>query len=93
MSKGRKIAVSLTKAFAGCYGVDCFIMGNTSMGVKRIIITVVLYVLSFFSVIPWIGWVIGIIVGIISFVRWLRFLISGLTMLNKDETLIKAYYY
>ena len=42
----KKLVLALTKAIFGLIGVDCFIAKNNKMGIKRIVWTVILSVLS-----------------------------------------------
>ena len=92
MSKGRKITVSLMRAFFGEYGVDCFIMKANKMGAKRIVWSVVLMVLCYASIIPYIGWIVALGAAFASFVKFIYFLVTGLKMLKAyDEEITSAY--
>lgn len=100
MSNGKKIAVALTRAFAGVYGVDCFIMGCTGRGVKAIITTVVLNLLYFplmiVNIIPYVGQIIYLIgyilLTVCILIRGLVFLITGLTYLAKTPEDVEMRY-
>lgn len=107
MSNGKRIAVILTKALVGGYGVDCFLMGATKAGVIRIVWTVVLAVLSgIFSgtatvvsqlpnSISWLAIVFTILAGLVSIVAFARniyFLVTGLLMFKKSAEEIEALY-
>lgn len=100
MSNGKKIAVALTRAFAGLYGVDCFLMGRIASGVWRIVFTIGSFVLVFLLyilyVIPYVGaliaYVLQMIILISLVVRNIIFFITGLIMLGKTPEQVELKY-
>lgn len=100
MSKGKKIAVALTRALLGQVGVDCFIMGKPGIGVGRIILSlglsILIYLTSFLKLIPSFGgilyWVFFLVLSLVAFLRCLALFVSGLLMLKKTPEEVEQKY-
>ena len=100
MSKGKKVAVALTRALLGVIGIDCFIMAKPTVGVGRIVLTLVLALLplplSLLKLIPALGsilyWVCLIVIIAYALARIIALMVTGFALLNKTEEEIKEKY-
>ena len=87
ISKGKKLALALTQAFAGIYGVDRFLLKQVKKGVIQIVITaismfvVMLSFVSFLFLDPMSAFIVVYVVYMIAFgylsVREIIFFIRG----------------
>ena len=101
MSKGKKVAVALTRALLGLIGIDCFIMKKPGVGVGRIVVTVLLIALVFpvnlLKLIPGLGDILYLIaiIALVAYalVRLIALMVSGFAMLGKTEEEVKAKYH
>ncbi len=102
ISKGKKLALALTQAFAGIYGVDRFLLKQVKKGVIQIVITaismfvVMLSVVSFLFLDPMSAFIVVYVVYMIAVgylsVRELIFFIRGMIFLKKDPDEVLEYY-
>ena len=102
ISKGKKLALALTQAFAGIYGVDRFLLKQVKKGVIQIVITaismfvVMLSFVSFLFLDPMSAFIVVYVVYMIAFgylsVREIIFFIRGMIFLKKDPDEVLEYY-
>lgn len=102
ISKGKKLALALTQAFAGIYGVDRFLLKQVKKGVIQIVITaismfvVMLSFVSFLFLDPMSALIVVYVVYMIAFgylsVREIIFFIRGMIFLKKDPDEVLEYY-
>lgn len=102
ISKGKKLALALTQAFAGIYGVDRFLLKQVKKGVIQIVITaismfvVMLSFVSFLFLDPMSAFIVVFVVYMIAFgylsVREIIFFIRGMIFLKKDPDEVLEYY-
>lgn len=102
ISKGKKLALALTQAFAGIYGVDRFLLKQVKKGVIQIVITaismfvVMLSFVSFLFLDPTSAFIVVYVVYMIAFgylsVREIIFFIRGMIFLKKDPDEVLEYY-
>ena len=102
LSKGKKLALALTQAFAGIYGVDRFLLKQVKKGVIQIVITaismfvVMLSFVSFLFLDPMSAFIVVYVVYMIAFgylsVREIIFFIRGMIFLKKDPDEVLEYY-
>lgn len=99
MSKRKKLAISLTRAFLGTLGIDNFIMKKIGSGIWAIITTIVLGILlclfgllCFVPGVEVIFIVCELIILICVFLRHALFFITGILLLCKTEKQINECY-
>lgn len=102
LSKGKKLALALTRAFAGIYGVDRFILKQIRKGIKEIAISILLPSVPVitFALLPFLPlqdvmviyliFELAFIAGCLA--REIVFLVTGLTFLKKYPHEVLGFY-